>query len=237
MTYLEVTKYLESFINYEQIPAYPYRESLRLERIRNFLDTIGNPQKSLQCIHIAGTKGKGSTCAFAAYILRQAGYRVGLYTSPHLASFRERIRILDDQLALPSSGQDFEGMISEKELTQLVERLKPEIEEYNKNSKYGPLSFFEAYTSLALVYFKEKKIDFAVLETGLGGRLDATNVVNPYVCAITPLSYEHTQKLGNSLREIATEKAGIIKAQNAKCLPCRQAGKAGKMQNLIVISA
>jgi len=215
MSYPGIIKYLESFINYEQIPAYPYQASVKLERIRDFLGTIGNPQDSLKCIHIAGTKGKGSTSVFAAYILRAAGYRVGLYTSPHLYDFRERIRILEHQSSRAPRHQieqDFEGMISKGELGGLVERLKPAIDEYNKNSEYGPLSFFEAYTSLAFVYFKKKQVDFVVLETGLGGRLDATNVVNPLVCAITPISYEHTQKLGNTLRKIAAEKAGIIKS-------------------------
>jgi dihydrofolate synthase/folylpolyglutamate synthase len=212
MTYREAIKYLESLINYEKIPAWPYKESLKLERIRDFLSTLDNPQESLRCIHIAGTKGKGSTCAFIAYILKHSGFRVGLYTSPHLSDFRERIRILCQVSSVKrQASSEFEGMISKRELTNLVEKLKPAIGKYNKKSQYGPLSFFEVYTSLAFVYFKEKKVDFVLLETGLGGRLDATNVVNPLVCVITPLSYEHTQKLGNTLREIAREKAGIIK--------------------------
>lgn len=213
MTYPETVQYLESFINYEKIEDYPYKESIKLERVKSFLAALGNPQDNLQCLHIAGTKGKGSTCAFLAYILRQAGYTVGLYTSPHLSDFRERIRILNPLPAgrISSATEDFEGMISEAEVAGLVDRLKPLVQNYNKYSEYGPLSFFEVYTSLALLYFKEKKVDFAVLETGLGGRLDATNVVNPLVAAITPISYEHTQKLGNTLKEIAAEKAGIIK--------------------------
>ncbi len=214
MTYPEAVRYLESLINYEAIPAYPYKESLKLERIKGFLNTIDNPQDSFRAIHIAGTKGKGSTCAFITYILREARYKVGLYTSPHLSDFRERIRILMPQCPsapVPQLKQDFEGMISKDELADLVERLRPKIEQYSQGSQYGPLSFFEVYTALAFVYFKEQKVDFAVLETGLGGRLDATNAVNPLVCAITPISYEHTQKLGNTLKEIATEKAGIIK--------------------------
>jgi len=215
MTYPETIQYLESFINYEKIPTYPYKESLKLERIRDFLVTIDNPQDALRCLHIAGTKGKGSTSAFVAYILREAGYRVGLYTSPHLSDFRERIRILTPNTEHRTSNTEFEGMIDKEELIDLVERLKPKIEIYQRNSKYGPLSFFEVYTGLALVYFKEKKVDFAVLETGLGGRLDATNVVDPLICAITPISYEHTQKLGNTLTEIAQEKSGIIKNQNS----------------------
>ncbi len=239
MSYPEVIKYLELFINYEKIPAFTYKESLKLERIKDFLSTINNPQKNLKCIHIAGTKGKGSTCAFITYILREAGYKVGLYTSPHLSDFRERIRILNPkseirnpkQIPNPKSQiqklEDFERMISKEDLVRLTEKLKADIEKFNSQSKCDPLSFFEVYTALAFTYFKEEKVDFAVLETGLGGRLDATNVVNPLVCAITPLSYEHTQKLGNTLREIATEKAGIIKAQSSKL----------KAQNLIVISA
>lgn len=218
MTYPQAIRYLESFINYEKIPFWPYEESLKLERIRDFLIIVGNPQDKLSCIHVAGTKGKGSTCAFITYILREAGYKVGLYTSPHLSDFRERVRILVPR-TLPAGeagkyqvpSTDFEGMISKNDLRKLVERLKPAIEKYNKNSKYGPLSFFEVYTTLAFVYFKEKKVDFTVLETGLGGRLDATNAANPLIAAITPISYEHTQKLGNTLREIAGEKAGIIK--------------------------
>ncbi len=214
MVYPEAIQYLESFINYEKIPSYPYKESLRLGRIKDFLKIIDNPQDCLRIIHIAGTKGKGSTCVFITYILRQAGYKTGLYTSPHLSDFRERIRILSPNTQHPTRSSEFEGMISEDELIALIEKLKPAIEKYNKNSKYGPLSFFEVYTALAFVYFKEQNVDFAVLETGLGGRLDATNAVNSLVCAITPLSYEHTDKLGNTLRKIAAEKAGIIKCSS-----------------------
>lgn len=215
MTYPETIRYLESFVNYEKIPVYPYKQSLKLERVKDFLNVLDNPQGTLRCLHVAGTKGKGSTCAFVTYILRQAGYKVGLYTSPHLSDFRERIRILKPRLSSKRAhpGEDFEGMIARSELSGLTSRVKPYIEVYNKNSEYGPLSFFEVYTTLAFLYFKQKKVDFVVLETGLGGRLDATNTVNALVCAITPISYEHTQKLGNTLREIAGEKAGIIKKQ------------------------
>lgn len=216
MTYRETLQYLESFVNFEKTPSYPYRDSLKLERIRDFLASIGNPQKELKCIHVAGTKGKCSTFAFIAYILKEAGFKVGLYTSPHLIDFRERIRILSLKEKKGDYNKYFEGLISKLDLSRLVEKIKPKIDKYNKESKYGPLTFFEVYTALAFVYFKEEKVDFTVLETGLGGRLDATNVVNPYVCAITPISYEHTDKLGATLKEIAGEKAGIIKSEKRK---------------------
>jgi dihydrofolate synthase/folylpolyglutamate synthase len=220
MTYPQAIKYLENFVNYEKFIDYPYKRSLKLERIKDFLCLIGDPQDELRCIHVAGTKGKGSTCAFIAYILRQAGFRVGLYTSPHLSDFRERIRILEYQRSGKSKrvSDVFEGLISKRSLTGLVKKLRPEIDKFNKSSEYGPLSFFEVYTALAFVYFEEQGTDFVVLETGLGGRLDATNAVNALVSVITPISYEHTQKLGNTLRQIATEKAGIIKE-------CQRTGK------------
>ncbi|MFA5356371.1 MAG: folylpolyglutamate synthase/dihydrofolate synthase family protein [Candidatus Omnitrophota bacterium] len=211
MTYPEIVQYLGSFVDYEKAAGYPYRESLKLERIKGFLEMRGNPQEGLRYLHIAGTKGKGSTCAFIAYILREAGYSVGLYSSPHLSDFRERIRVLDPHPEAAGPDDPFEGMIPKDEISLLVSSLKPAVEDYNRYSKRGPLSFFELYTSMAFIYFKEKNVDFAVLETGLGGRFDATNVVNPLVAAITPISYEHTQYLGRTLKEIAFEKAGIIK--------------------------
>lgn len=216
MHYPAAIKYLESFINYEKISAYPYKKSLKLERINKFLNLIGRPQDYLRCIHVAGTKGKGSTSAFIAYILKEAGFRVGLYTSPHLVDFRERIRVLGHKSQVKShKSGDFEGMISRADLVKTLQSIKPAIKKFNKVSEYGPLTFFEAYTALAFEYFKNKKTDFVVLETGLGGRLDATNVVNALVSVITPISLEHTQKLGATLTEIAQEKAGIIKAQSA----------------------
>ena len=211
MTYPEAIKYLDSFIDYEKIPQYSYKQLLKLERIKEFLNTLNNPQDQLKCIHIAGTKGKGSTCAFIAYILREAGFKVVLYTSPHLSDFRERIRIIKPITESQKPKTEFEGMISERELTDLIEELRPFIQEYNSQSKYGSLSFFEVYTTLAFMYFKKMQVDFCVLETGLGGRLDATNVVNSSMSIMTSISYEHTRQLGKTLSEISYEKTGIIK--------------------------
>jgi len=227
MTYPEAIRYLESFVNYERIPAYTYKKSVKLKRIKGFLDIIGNPQDQLKFVHIAGTKGKGTTSIFGAYILGQAGYRVGLYTSPHLSDLRERIRILAKSKELRAKSKEFEGMISKRDFCDIVERLRPVIDNFNKRSKHGSLTFFEVYTALAFIYFKEKKVDFTVLETGLGGRLDATNVVDPLVCAITPISLEHFGLLGDTITKIAREKAGIIKNQRPKT----------KGQRLIVVSA
>lgn len=222
MTYPEAVQYLESFVNYEQIKRYAYKKSFGLERIKDFLRFIGNPEQRLKIIHIAGSKGKGSTCAFTAYILKEAGFSVGLYTSPHLSDFRERIRILKPKTYNLEPNLIFEGMISRRELASLTRGLKPAINKYNRISKYGKLSFFEVYTALAFLYFKQKKVDFVVLETGLGGALDATNAAPSLVCAITPISYEHTQYLGSRISEIAAEKAGIIKQNNALALSAIQ---------------
>ncbi len=216
MTYPQVKDYLYSFVNYENLCRYSYENSFNLERFKNFLKTIGNPQVNLKVIHVAGSKGKGSVCVFMANILKQAGFKVGLYTSPHLNDFRERIRILDKHSKAKSVDREFEGMISKKEICDLVSRLKPCIDRFNKNSKYDALTFFEVYTAIAFVYFQDKRVDFVVLETGLGGRLDATNVCNSLVSIITPISLEHTYLLGKKLKEIAFEKASIIKKQNKK---------------------
>ncbi|MDP3804208.1 MAG: folylpolyglutamate synthase/dihydrofolate synthase family protein [Candidatus Omnitrophota bacterium] len=194
MTYPEALQYLDSFANYEKKDSYDYKGSFSIDRMKALASTLGNPQDEIKSIHIAGTKGKGSTAAIIYSILKEAGFKVGLYTSPHLVSFRERIRIND-------------SMISEDDIVNILERIDRALAGF----KDDPPSFFEIYTALCFVYFKEKKVDFAVYETGLGGRLDATNIVHPLVSVITPISYEHTDKLGSTLREIAAEKGGIIK--------------------------
>ena len=163
--------------------------ALGLERIESLLKKVGNPEKNLKCIHVAGTNGKGSVCAMIHSILVDAGYKVGLYTSPHLKKFNERIKIND-------------GEISDEDIVKY----------YLKVKKYlSGQSFFEITTAMAFLYFFEKKVDFVVLEVGMGGRLDATNVAAPLVSIITGIGLEHTQFLGNTLEKIAYEKAGIIK--------------------------
>lgn len=164
---------------------------LGLERIEKLLELIGNPHFGLKYIHVAGSNGKGSTSSFIASILYEAGFNVGLYTSPHLVKFNERIRINGIEI----SDEYISGFINSIE--HLIDRLKP--------------TFFEITTALAFKYFNDKNPDYIVLETGLGGRLDATNVITPVASVITSISLEHTNILGNSLREIAFEKAGIIK--------------------------
>lgn len=215
MNYNTTLSYVNSFINFEKIPRYQYASAFKLERMNAILKELGDPHKDLNIIHIAGSKGKGSTCAIAAYILRQAGYKVGLYTSPHLVDFRERIRILDgSRLEAQGSRQisQFEGMISEEEINDILEEIKPAAENFREHRIFGEMSFFEILTACAFLYFKKTQVDIAVLETGLGGRLDATNVAAPLVSGITNISLEHTDKLGNTLAKIAHEKAGIIKA-------------------------
>lgn len=204
MTYEEALKYLESFINYEDKNSYSYRGSFKLARMVRLAGFLDNPQNDIKSIHIAGTKGKGSTSAITHSILRSAGFKAGLYTSPHLQSFRERIRIND-------------LLISEGDIARLCEKVKAAV----CKMEDGKPTFFEAYTALAYLYFKEEGVDFAVYETGLGGRLDATNIIKPLVCAITPISYEHTDKLGGTLSEIAFEKAGIIK-EGSVCVSAPQ---------------
>jgi dihydrofolate synthase/folylpolyglutamate synthase len=164
-----------------------------LSKTENLLQAFDRPQDQLKLIHIAGTNGKGSVAAMAASIFSRAGYRVGLYTSPHLVDFRERFQI-NGRLIPPGETLDL--------IREVKERTNPE----------EPPTFFELVTAMALIYFAREKVDLAIIEAGLGGRLDATNVIRPRVTAITTLSLEHQEYLGNSLRRIAWEKGGIIKA-------------------------
>ncbi len=162
------------------------------------LGRLGNPNLKARTAHIAGSKGKGSVAAMMASVLTASGYTTGLFISPHLHDLNERMQV------------DRE-MISNEELVALVDRLRPEIEAVNKAATYGKLTTFEILTALGFTHFAQKGVDYQVIEVGLGGRLDATNVVRPDVCVITSISLEHTEVLGNTLAEIAKEKAGIIK--------------------------
>jgi dihydrofolate synthase/folylpolyglutamate synthase len=166
-----------------------------LDNIRRLSSALGDPQKSFLTIHIAGTNGKGSTSAITASILKTAGLRVGLFTSPHLISFTERIRI---------NGKE----ITETDIISLAGEIR---ETVLRMDDFSP-TFFEVVTAMALLYFKREKVDLAVMEAGMGGRLDATNIIMPEVSVITNISYDHRELLGNTLTEIAREKAGIIRS-------------------------
>ena len=215
MTPLEAKQYLDSFINYEiYSPKINPQRSFKLDRVKKLFNSLGNPQKKIKSIHIAGTKGKGSTCAFTSSILKRAGYKVGLYTSPHLCDFKERIRILDPTQGSENSADTFWGKIKDKQLANILEKIKDVLETLRVDPKLGRLSYFEVLTAVAVYHFVQSKVDFAVLETGLGGRLDATNSIDSLVGAITPISLEHTKYLGPTISAIAAEKAAIIKNKN-----------------------
>jgi dihydrofolate synthase/folylpolyglutamate synthase len=174
---------------FQRIGAAAYRTDLT--NIIKLCDILGNPQKGLKCIHVAGTNGKGSVTHIIASILQEQGYKVGVFVSPHYKDYRERIKI---------NGK----YISKKFVTGFVERNQRKFQKINA-------SFFEITTAMAFEYFKEKKVDYAIIETGMGGRLDSTNIITPLLSVITNISYDHQQFLGNSLTKIAGEKAGIIK--------------------------
>ena len=199
MNYSQAEEYLNSFVNYEQIPGISYAQpGYSLRHVEELLNRMGNPQFAARTVHIAGTKGKGSVAAMTARVLTASGHRTGLYTSPHFHSLRERISI-DDSL------------ISEAEFAATMAEIRPFIESVRQDADFRQLTYFEVLTALAFAYFKKEQVGFQVLEVGLGGRLDATNVAKPAVCIITSISLDHTQILGNSLGQIAREKAGIVK--------------------------
>lgn len=192
-TYQEALDYLYSFVDYSLTRNFRFSpDKFDLGRMEAFLEILGNPHKAFPVIHVAGTKGKGSTSAMIASCLRAGGYRVGLFTSPHLQEFTERIRV---------NGE----MISPEELVGWVNFVRPLI------PKVEHLTTFEISTAIGFLHFQRAKVDAAVIEVGLGGRLDATNVVDPLVSVITSLSFDHMAVLGDTLEKIAYEKAGIIK--------------------------
>ncbi len=199
MNYQQALDYILSYPDYEKMPMPHEAANYDLRRVDELLARLGNPHLGARSVHITGTNGKGSTAAMVASALTAAGYTTGLYTSPHLNDLRERMTI---------GGE----LISKEEYVALVERLKPEAEAVNQKATYGELTTFELLTSLAFAYFEQKDVDFQVLEVGMGGKFDATSVINPEVCIITSISFDHMEVLGNSLAEIAAEKAGIIKS-------------------------
>jgi len=176
----------------------PFGIKFGLERVSRLFELMGNPHKSLRFVHLAGSNGKGSTGAMLAAGFREAGLKTGFYTSPHLVYVRERFRI--DGKA-----------ITEEKFCTLTEKIYPHVERMRKES--GPPTFFEALTALAVLYFKEEKTDLVVWEVGMGGRFDATNIVDPLCSVITGISLEHCEYLGDSIEKIAFEKAGVIKAK------------------------
>ncbi|MBW1940778.1 MAG: bifunctional folylpolyglutamate synthase/dihydrofolate synthase, partial [Deltaproteobacteria bacterium] len=166
---------------------------LGLETIGKILETLGNPHKSFKCIHVAGTNGKGSIASALASILHASGYKTGLYTSPHLVRFNERICINNEP-------------VSDEDVINSYEKVKKVQEKADRG-----LTFFEYTTAMAFYEFGRQKVDWAVIETGMGGRLDATNIIEPSISIISNLSIEHTTYLGNTIAQIAEEKGGIIK--------------------------
>ena len=199
--YPQAVNYLLALVDHErQTPSLPRQKRIYdLRRVTAFLSRLGNPHLAARTVHIAGTKGKGSTAAMVDSILGVAGYRTGFYSSPHLHTFRERIRI---------GGQP----VSESVFAGLVAKLAPVAEMLDRETDLGPVTLFEFMTAMAFQCFAEEPVDFQIIEVGLGGRLDATNVVMPEVCAITSVSLDHMAILGDTVEEIAADKAGIIKS-------------------------
>ena len=187
--------YLDSVVNYETQTRISYTtNNFGIARMNRLLAALGNPHRAFDSVHIAGTKGKGSTATMTAEMLRGAGYKVGLYTSPHVTSICERICV---------DGK----MIPESTFAQMLREVAPAA----LSLKGASPTYFELLTAIAFAYFAKQKVEIAVVEAGMGGRLDATNVLTPKVCGITSISFDHAAQLGNTLELIAGEKAGIIK--------------------------
>jgi dihydrofolate synthase/folylpolyglutamate synthase len=195
-SYQQALDYLFARTDYEKQERLRYNvTTFNLNRMQKLLTLLGNPHKKIHTVHIGGTKGKGSTATMLARMLEANGYKVGLYTSPHVVHLHERITVNTK-------------MISDSEMCGLLNRVYAPVE---KMSKTDPPTFFEIMTALAFMYFLDKAVDIAVIETGLGGRLDSTNVIRPKVIGITSLSIDHQHQLGETIDSIAKEKAGIFK--------------------------
>ena len=198
-SYKQAIEFLLQTIDYEKLTQYKYDTStFDLKRMEEMMAFAGNPHKKVRCVHITGTKGKGSTAIIIASVLKEFGLKTGLFTSPHLIYLGERMKVND-------------RMVSQKMFVQLINKLKPYIDKIMlKNPTLMP-TFFEIVTAIAFLYFENKKADISVLEVGMGGRLDSTNIIMPEIAVITPIGYDHTDRLGHTLNKIAYEKAGIIK--------------------------
>lgn len=199
MNYKQAEEFLLSLTDYEKAPSVVYSATnYDLRRMELLLNRLGNPHRGRKTVHIAGTKGKGSTATMISSVLSTAGQRTGLFTSPHLQSWNERISINSRH-------------ITQKDFAHYASAVYPDVLSLNEEARHGKLTTFEALTAMAFLCFGREKADVQVLETGMGGRLDSTNIVDPDVCIITSISLDHTQVLGESLSQIASEKAGIIK--------------------------
>src|SRR5215469_8739778 len=198
MDYKEALSYLYSLSDFERSGKYTRNREENLSRELRLLEALGNPHQSYSSTLIAGTKGKGSTAACIERVLREAGIRTGLYTQPDLHTFRERIRV---------NGE----LVREQEVAQLIPEIRAAVEQVQNREIFESFITYEIATALALLYFARQHVRHAVVEVGLGGRLDATNVTRPIVSVITSISYDHMEILGDTLAKIATEKAGIIK--------------------------
>jgi len=195
-----MANFLDQRINFERVHRIPYGDRvMKLGRMETLYTALGKPTDGLPIFHLAGTKGKGSTAAMLARCLTAAGWKTGLYSSPHILNIEERIQI---------NGQP----IPHEAFEELLEQVRPVVEKIDAElpDGEGP-TFFDILTATALLYFEQQQVEYVVLETGLGGRLDSTNVVSPLVSILTHISFDHTTQLGSSLAQIATEKAGIIK--------------------------
>ncbi len=206
----EAVQFVLGFANYEKKPPNSYNETTySLEGFRHLLNELGNPHQYGRIIHIAGTKGKGATAAILDSILNTCGFRTGLFTSPHLVDIRERIRV---------NGY----AISESRFTQLANEVRSVLP---GGTQGGFRTTFEILTAMAFLEFRQQNVDFSILEVGMGGRLDCTNVVDPILTAINPISLDHTESLGRTIRRIAEEKAGILKPHRS-CVVARQSSQA-----------
>ena len=200
--YQDAIAYLLALVDHErQTPSLPRQKRIYdLRRVTGFLELLGNPHLATPAVHIAGTKGKGSTAAMTDAIISASGYRTGFYSSPHLHTFRERIRLEGDP-------------VKEERFAELVGTLAPVAARLERETDLGAVTLFEFMTAMAFQCFAGKQVDLQTIEVGLGGRLDATNVVHPEVCAITSISMDHMAILGDTLEEIAGDKAGIVKRE------------------------